>query len=214
MATLSRVLIGSLVTATSVSGFLLASTEASADGEQPYSESYTKDVLIRVVSACTMDGTEATAHAKNIDNGKYDNDIGVSVITASCNDSGGFAIYAVGFTGNTEGNTKLAHGTNNSIFINTGTATSGDTSNWAMKLTTTQGDAYAPTIENGYSNFSVIPGGYTKVASYSSATSAGHTASFSTHYAAYISYTQAAGTYTGQVKYVMVHPSNSAAPSS
>ena len=117
------------------------------------------------------------------------------------------------------------------------TAGNPDVSNWAMKLTATQdsGDTTgtnaftidpAPNValpsqaESGatqasFSEYHVVPNEYTKVAHKNSGTDM--TAStggvkLTTTYAAYISKTQPADTYSGQVIYTLVHPS-SAAPS-
>ena len=117
------------------------------------------------------------------------------------------------------------------------TAGNPDVSNWTMKLTSTQdsGDTTgtnaftidsAPNValpsqaESGatqapFSNYHVVPNEYTKVAHKNSMTDMTETTSgvkLTTTYAAYISKTQPADTYSGQVIYTLVHPS-SAAPS-
>ena len=117
------------------------------------------------------------------------------------------------------------------------TAGSPDISNWAMKLAITQdsGDttstnaftidsapnvALPSTAESGaaqapFSNYHVVPNEYTKVAHKNSGTDMTDTTGgvkLTTTYAAYISKTQPADTYSGQVIYTLVHPS-SAAPS-
>ena len=190
---------------------------------------------IRVKSTCSMTATiePGEEHAATMINGQYRNDIGLTTIQTFCNDPNGYAIYAIGYTGGDEG---VAEGTNTVLHSNalgstydiiTGTSTNGldndDTSNWAMKLTalgTT--DTYRPNIlsdDNGtFSDYHIVPSTYTKVASYPTATDLDNPAStrlgsnLTTTYAAYISNTQPAGTYEGQVKYVLVHPSNSLSP--
>ena len=206
----SKILIGSLVAITSLSAFVLMSTTASADDE-PYSETYTKSALIRVQSACTLSGAEATPHTKTINPGTYESNIGETVFSAVCNDAGGFAVYAIGYTDNTDGNNKLVHSTDSNTYINTGLAESGNDSAWAMKLTAVENDA-TPTIHGGYDSYSLVPDDYVKVASYPSTTTASASSMFKSYYAAYISLTQPAGIYNGQVKYVLVHPSNGEAP--
>ena len=212
MAIPNKLIIGSLVAATSLSAFVLTSTTASADSE-PYSETYTKSALIRVQSACTLSGTESTPHTRSINPGTYQSNIGETIFSAVCNDAGGFAVYAIGYTGDTDGNNKLVHSTDSSKFINTGLAESGNDSAWAMKLTAVENDA-TPTIHGGYDNYSLVPDDYVKVASYPSVTTASTASLFKSYYAAYISLIQPAGIYNGQVKYVMVHPSTAAAPGS
>ena len=222
-------LLGSMLSAcalagvTVVAGAILASSNVAAsqtcvtvDGETTCNN--TAKASVTVGEACTLSATLNTPHTATIPGGVYaggDNSeyypggIGQTTLKTTCNDAGGYAIYAVGFTGEKVGDTnstKLVGAEGN---IATGTATSGDTSNWAMKLATT-GSSYLATLENGYGSFSNIPASYTKVASYSAATDAGVGAtgsSLTTTYAAYISRTQDSGTYIGKVKYTMVHPS-------
>ena len=117
------------------------------------------------------------------------------------------------------------------------TAGNPDISNWAMKLAITQdsGDTTgtnaftidsAPNValpseaESGataasFSEYHVVPNEYVKVAH--KVTSTDMTANtggakITTTYAAYISKTQAADTYTGQVIYTLVHPATHATP--
>ena len=127
-------------------------------------------------------------------------------------------------------NTTIVSGT-------TTTAGSPDISNWAMKLAITQdsGDTTstnafmidsAPNVDlpsqaeqsatqASFSEYHVVPNEYVKVAHKNSMTDM--TAStggvkLTTTYAAYISKTQPADTYTGQVIYALVHPASAAAP--
>ena len=104
--------------------------------------------------------------------------------------------------------------------IVTGKYVSGTTTNsvWSMKLTPVSG-TYAPTIRNdasyNYTNYEIVPSDYTKVAYRTTATDTGTGstgANFTTDYAVYASATQPAGTYTGKVKFTIVHPQDAAAP--
>ena len=198
-------IVGGLLFTTLLSGIILSSSTASA-------ETYTKSALIRVQAACTLDGVVTTSHIDTIANGTYKSEIGETVLSAVCNDGGGFGIYAIGYTNDTDGNNVMKHDTDDTYNIATGTATSGNTSNWAMKLTAVEDGDNTPTILNGYNNYSAVPSDYTKVASYPNATAENSSVSFLTNYATYISLTQHSGVYTGKVKYVMVHPSNGPAP--
>ncbi len=199
----SKIFIGSMVVATSLSAFILTSATVSADTE-------TRTARIQVSSACTMDGSVTSAHTANVNAGSYTENIGSTVFSVVCNDSAGFGVYAIGYTDNEDGNAVMQGTGNNTIA--TGTATSGNTSNWAMKLSTVEGTV-APTILNNYDNYNIVPSAdYVKVASYPNATSASSSAVFKTSYAAYVTLTQPADTYTGQVKYVLVHPANGEAP--
>ena len=117
------------------------------------------------------------------------------------------------------------------------TAGSPDISNWAMKLAisqdsgdTTSTNAFtidsAPNVdlpseaESGatqvpFSSYHVVPNEYVKVAHKNSMTDMTVTTGgvkLTTTYAAYVSKTQPADTYTGQVIYTLVHPSNHDAP--
>ena len=140
-----------------------------------------------------------------------------------------------------ENSNKLV-GTNASsnATIESGIATSAgnpDISNWAMKLAITQdsGDTTetnafaidsAPNVAlpsqaeqsatpASFSSYHVVPNEYVKVAHKNSGTDMTNTTGgvkLTTTYAAYISKTQPADTYTGQVIYTLVHPSSEPAP--
>ena len=91
-----------------------------------------------------------------------------------------------------------------------------------MKVTkvTDSSTSYTPanmSITNSFNDYHVVPNDYMKVAEYHAATGSSATdtilgAKVETTYAAFISSNQIADTYTGQVKYVMVHPYDAAAP--
>ena len=196
-------------------GILLSSTFVSADD-------VIDEINITVPVSCTLSGTGMTSHNANISNGTYQANIGTTTLKALCNDSEGFAIYATGYTGDTIGETnsnKLVGASTNTT-IETGTATTTgnpDVSNWAMKLNTTTSPtpAYPITIDNSFNDYHAVPNTYTKVAHRDSSTDIGTSATgaeLTTTYAAYISKTQPADTYTGQVIYTLVHPSDAGAP--
>ena len=84
-----------------------------------------------------------------------------------------------------------------------------------MKLATPASATYAITLDNDFNNYHAVPNEYTKVAHRDSGTDTGETAKgaeLTTTYAAYISKTQPAGTYSGKVIYTLVHPSTEPAP--
>ena len=167
-------------------------------------------------------------------NTNYANGIGTTTIKAFCNDNQGFSIYAIGYTDSIEGKTTLSNEQLGSTYdIITGTATgpvgSNDISNWSMKLgTITSPTPTYPIIIAGsasdtdkqsgdpdYSTFQSVPDDYTLVAKRTSSTDVGQNAvgsTLTTTYAAYISKTQPAGLYKGQVKYTMVHPYDTTKP--
>jgi uncharacterized protein (TIGR02145 family) len=80
--------------------------------------------------------------------------------------------------------------------------------------------AYNPenmTITNSFGSWHTVPDDYVQVAEYKATTGSSATdttlgGKVTTTYASYISTTQAADTYEGQVKYVMVHPYDGTAP--
>ena len=212
----------SLVGVTFCLGTIFSSTTASADDNT----SVVDQINITVPVACTLSGTGMDSHNAEINNGQYNSNIGTTTLKAFCNDNEGFSIYAVGYTDNEIGKNVLTNSTLGPTHdIVTGTAISGNTSNWAMKLnTTTSPTPTYPIVIMGstddtekqagdpdYSTFQNVPSSYAKVAKRESSTDVGinaEGATLTTTYAAYISSTQAAGTYTGQVKYTMVHPHN------
>ena len=170
------------------------------------------NVNITVPVSCSLEGTGMTSHNANIVNGTYQADIGSTTLKAFCNDTNGFAIYAIGFTDDEYGKTVLTNSILGSTYdIATGTATSGNTSNWAMKLATDGTATYAITLDNSFNAYHNVPTTYTKVAHRDSGTDIGAGATgaeLTSTYAAYMNQTQPAGTYVGKVIYTLVHPAN------
>ena len=208
----SSIVLACLVVIVILSGILLSASHVSAD------DSVVDVINITVPVSCSLSGTGMNTHNAEIINGTYEDDIGTTTLKAFCNDNNGFAIYATGFTGDEVGatNSNKLVGTPASVGnIDTGTATSGNTSNWAMKLETDGTATYAITLDNGFGSYSSVPNAYTKVAHRNSSTDVGTNATgatLTTTYAAYMSSTQGAGTYAGKVIYTLVHPANHAAP--
>ena len=214
----------SLASFTILTGTILVSSIVSAD------DSVVDEINITVPVSCTMTGTGMDSHNAEINNGQYDSNIGETTMKAFCNDNNGFAIYAIGYTDDEDGKNVLTNSTLGSTHdIVTGTALSGDTSNWAMKLSTITSPAPTYPIviagstddtdkEQGdpdFTAFQAVPADYTLVAKRTAGTDIGTTAEGATlksTYQAYISRTQPAGTYTGQVKYTLVHPHDATKP--
>lgn len=211
----------SLVGLTAISGLALTAARVSADD-------VVDNVAITVPVSCTMSGTGMNTHTKEVVNGTYEANIGTTTMKVLCNDNSGFSIYATGFTGDTiaETNSNKLVGTSASgnAVIDTGTATTvgnPDVSNWAMKLTAASGESvsYPLTIqsdtEGSFSSYHTVPNTWTKVATRAAGTDIGTNAegsTMTTTYAAYISKTQPADTYTGKVKYTLVHPNDGPIP--
>ena len=163
---------------------------------------------VTVDSVCSMSGSIETnqEHVASVHGSSYTADIGETTIRVNCNDGNGYAVYAVGFTNDTEGTTTL-EGNYTGYNIPTGTGTSTTTSNWAMKLTSVSGTS-APSIlsdnSGSYESYHSVPNTATKVVTRTSNTTS--PSEFKTTYAVAVSGAQPADTYTGQVKYTLVHP--------
>lgn len=191
----------------------LLSSTASADNTDVVDQ-----INITVPVSCTMSGTGMTSHTAEIQNGETNSSIGETTIKVFCNDATGYAVYAIGYTDNEDGKNVLTSSALGGTYdIATGTATSGNSSNWAMKLSTITSPTptYPITIQNGFDSFHTVPDDYTLVAKSTTGTDIGINAEGSTlktTYQAYVSTTQPAGTYTGQVKYTLVHPHDASAP--
>ena len=158
-------------------------------------------------------------HIASINNGTYKENIGTTTFDLFCNDGEGFSVYAVGYSNEEKGNTNLfatVGGTLSPTFnISTGVATSGDVSNWAMKLVPVDGPNQ-PTIlsdtDGSYANYHVIPTEYTKIATVTPSANSMYNSVFKTTYRAYISPEQPAGNYVGKVRYILVHPNDAINP--
>ena len=206
-----------------LTGTILASNTVSADDNT----SVVDQINITVPISCTLSGNGMTSHNAEINNGLYEPNIGTTTLHAFCNDNEGFAIYAAGYTGNEVGGTnsnKLVGTTaSGNATIESGIATTAgnpDISNWAMKLAISQdsGDTTSTNAftidsdtEGPFSTYHTVPNEYTKVAHKNSGTDMTATTGgvkLTTTYAAYISKTQPADTYSGQVIYTLVHPAS------
>ena len=190
-----------------ISALVLSSLYSSATG----SGSGTDSLTISISSACTLSSVVNTEHNTNTNVGTYTPNIGKTTITTLCNDGNGYAVYANGYSNNEEGNNKLINSSYPQYSIDTGLATSGLTSAWAMKLNNIPDDPSPtpPTIESDYNDvYGIVPPYWTKVAERASGTTdMAQGSSFTTTYAVYASSSQYAGTYQGQVKYLLTHPS-------
>ena len=198
--------------------FMIYTTElnyAHAEGDEDLgSASSSLDASVTVGTACNFSSNVDNQHNDTIANGINSTDIGKTYRNVTCNDQGGYAVYAIGYTNDEYGNTSLKSSISDNYNIPTGTSTSGNTSNWSMKLSTVPGTTTA-TIENGYNNYHTVPDNFAKVATLNTITNPDTStagSSISTTYQAYVSPTQPADTYSGKVKYTLVHPSTAPAP--
>ena len=177
----------------------------------PHSSANGVDTLtLTLSSSCTMSSVVDTEHNGSLTSGTYIQNIGQTTIKTLCNDGNGYSVYANGYSNNEEGNNKLINSEYPEFSIDTGLATSGLTSTWAMKLNNIENDPSPtpPVIETAYNDaYGLVPNIWVKVACRASGTTdMDEGSSFTTTYAVYASSNQHAGTYVGQVKYVLTHP--------
>ena len=188
-------------------------------------DTVTSNATVNVSMSCTMSAapgpggtatTDGYLYSTTIDPGTH-KEIEGSILTTSCNGTGNYSLYAIGYSGDsydTPTNTQMiGSGTSAGTNIVTGTATSGGTSNWAFKLATS--GSYSPTIISPYNNYANIPGDdFVKVANYiPGTTGSASSSSVQAKYQVYVTSTQPVGTYTGKVKYTMVYPNDAPRPS-
>ena len=194
---------GSLLSLTLLSVAILSAPKANAD------TSATVDLTVNVPAACSLTPAN-TSLTKTINPGTSDT-IGTSNLKAVCNDPNGFAIYAIGYTNNTHGNTDLITDLGTDYSIHTGTGTSA--SNWNMTIANAEATGnYTATIENGFNEPHVVPDMNTKIATVTSTTDQTIGTNLTATFDAYIAPDQVAGTYEGKVKFTLVHPSTHQAP--
>ena len=191
----------------------------------------TDNVSLTLSTSCTVNAAVTIAHETSLHGGQKDDNVGNTKLSAFCNDNNGYSIYAVGSSGDIDGNTDLIYnnGLSDSYNIRTGVYDSNNVANpssWAMKLTAGTGTGIDPVtgesvpttppiIVNGYDNYSAIPNVYTQVAKRTSGTSMTTDTSVSgsylnTTYQIYANSAQPAGTYNGKVKYIILHPGTDA----
>ncbi|MBQ6375890.1 hypothetical protein IJJ37_03110 [Candidatus Saccharibacteria bacterium] len=194
-----------LTSITAISALVLSSSISSA-------ASNIIPATIKVLEACSI--TASDNGEGNIDNpfeaigGTYESSVKQSTLNLLCNDNNGYSLYAVGYSNNTEGNTDLIGATTGNT-IPTGIVTDASISNWSFKLTPVEG-TYTPTIlsdTNGsFSSNHVIPSTTTKLATYTDAINVSTPSTITVDYAVGLSTYQEPDTYTGKIKYTLVHP--------
>ena len=187
-----------------VSALVLSSFRSSA------MNSSADSIRINLPTSCTLSGNVTAEHTASMVSGQELRDIGTTEINTICNDKDGYLVYAKGTTQNSNGEVVLASNLGSNYDIKTGNipSSNGDSS-WAMKLSLSA-STFPPTIVSDYDNKYVpVPNNWTKVVyrSASTATNSTATSIFTTTYGVYTTPGQPAGIYSGQVKYVMLHPS-------
>lgn len=199
----TRLLVGftsGLIGITVISGSFLMSGRTHADDVTDVVDT----VNLTIPVSCTFGSGGGTYNDTMV--GGTTKEITANAITTSCNDNSGYAIYAVGYS-----NGKYASdssGSNTDMIASVGsthniTTSSNNTygSSWKMKITSPV-DA---TIEAGFSDYTGVPATFTKVAAYTTNTTGG---SITPKYQITTGSSQPAGTYTGKVKYTLVHPAS------
>ena len=201
----------SMLAVTLIAGYFLSHIPLGANAVT------TSDVSLRVKDTCTMDGN-VTTDDSNMLNGQEREGFHVLSLTTYCNDNAGFSIYAVGYSGDLEGSTDLT-GVTTGLTISTAdwadrnTGDNATKSIYSLKIEK-DNTSYLPgniSILNGFTNYLAVPSTNTKVASYSSNTDTTTGSTINASYAVKVANLQAADTYTGKVKYTMVHPSSNTA---
>ena len=192
---------------TIISALILSLPHSSAES------SSSDNIRINLPTSCTLSGNVTAEHAASMVSGQELRDIGTTEINTICNDKDGYLVYAKGTTQNSLGEVVLASSLGSNYDIKTGNipSSNGDSS-WAMKLSLGT-STFPPTIVSDYNNKYVpVPSDWTKVVyrSASTATNSTATSIFTTTYGVYTTPGQPAGTYSGQVKYAMLHPSTTA----
>jgi len=191
---------GILTILTILSGLLLMSPHTSA------ANTGTLNAEVTITATCSLTVSNSNLSA-TIDPNSTGQIGTYSTVKTICNDPSGLAVYAVGYTNDTYGNNNLTQTVGNVAYdIPSDIDGSPTTSQWNMTITKVAGD-YEPTIVTAGAQ--VIPQQYTKVAYRNSMTDIGTGATganFTATFNAYVSATQAAGTYTGKVKFLLVHP--------
>ena len=155
----------------------------------------TDTVQVTIGSACLITSDQAAyTYSDSMTNGQLKSDFGSTTMTINCNDTAGWHLTAVGSGADASDKTAM-NASSTGTDIATGVATSGDTSNWAFKV--------EGTGATGFTTFSAIPSSATDVANGSGSVAGG---TLTTTYQVFISATQQADTYTGQVTYTLTHP--------
>ena len=191
-----------LAVITFLSGFILSNPRASAGSFAVV------DIAVDIPVSCSIVASRESISTTIVPGNS--GEIGDTTIKAVCNDPAGLAVYAAGFTNDTYTNNNLSTTVGGTtINIPTAIASSPSTSQWNMIIEGGTG-TYAPTIVQEFDNANhIIPAQYTKVAYRNTTTDVGASATgaqFTATFNAYIANDQAAGTYTGKVKFLLIHP--------
>lgn len=194
--------IGILTITTAFSGVVLSSAGVAAD-----EITNSRPASVTVGSACTFTGT--TSYTENLDvyaGTLVESNTGRAPYEIKCNDPSGFVVQAVGFSPDAE-NPAGKEGNNfmyGGALGNITTATSGDNSYWSFRIGFYYASTGTVTPATGYNSYHTIPNTATTVLTYSGSTSDTVSGLFRPDYQVFAANAQAAGTYSGAVKYTLV----------
>lgn len=211
-----------LILTTVFAGLLLAAPHASAESDGPYSA----DAVVTVDESCSFDSDYSYTSTFTVLNGTAkdtESDTSKPTVGVTCNNSTGFSVKAIGYspdathtTGN-DGNTDMfmTGGTATSPVIPTGAGSTNTTfavsapSFWGMRVdptTVTSSTSYTinATYNTSAHTYAAVPSSATTVVHYAGSPSTPVTGTLRTDYGFYVSQAQAAGTYTGKVKYTII----------
>lgn len=195
--------VGALTTATMLSGVVLGGAASSA-AEIGGADTATASVTI--ADACSFVETQDHTSTMQVAAGgevSTKDESGKPSMKVTCNDPAGFSIQVAGaadtpvMVGDTAYYNYLTSGS-----ANIPTGTSGD-SYWAMQVTS----ASNSTLLNGFVTgvYTAVPNSDTTMLQVSGSTTGAATAEVRTDYMVHVGNAQPAGTYTGKVKYTLVH---------
>ena len=191
-----------ILTLTTASGgvaFLGAPVLAETSGSKP--------ATVTVANACSFFSSTSISSSLSLSAGSTANtesDSSRVTNTVVCNSPNGFSVQAVGFSPDAthpdglEGNTAM-YGTNGTI----ATGISGDNSYWSFKVSNVSSSTNSAAIAGDYDEYSVIPDSPVTIAQYAAAASGVSGGTFRTDYQVHIGGSQAAGSYSGVVKYTL-----------
>ena len=188
--------IGILTLTTALAGVSLSSTGVAAD------TSGSRDATVTVGASCTFTGTTSyTASISVYAGNTSESDTSRAPYSISCNNPTGFKVQAIGFSDNTDGDTDMHAGTGSETIA---TGSTGPSSYWGFRIGFAYATAGTATVETGYNTYTSVPSSATDVISFSGSTASVVTGLFRPDYQIYVAPSQAAGTYSGAVKYTLV----------
>lgn len=153
----------------------------------------TDTINVTVNASCTLGITEGKAVTGTVANGTKKEDLAGSTFSISCNNASGWHLTAVGAGTNKEDDVAALATAGGAQSISTSATISTETSSWGFKLAGTG-------VEKTYQSFAAVPKTATTVAKGTTPTAANE---ITATYGVGISATQAAGTYSGKVTYVL-----------